>query len=70
MKEGVFVSKKKSTDNEIIKEENKFSKKQLLSSKRFRDRRDAVGAILEYDKVYSIDEVEKLYKEFMEGEVH
>lgn len=70
MKEGVFVAKKKSTDNEIIKEENKFSKKQLLSSKRFRDRRDAVGAILEDDKVYPIDEVEKLYKEFMEGEVH
>jgi len=66
------MANKKSIDNEIVevKEVNKFSKKQILSSKRFKDRIDAVGAILEDDKVYSIEEVENLYKEFMEGEVH
>lgn len=66
------MAKNKSIDNEIVevKEVNRFSKKQILSSKSFKDRRDAVGAILEDDKVYSIEEVENLYKEFMEGEVH
>ena len=63
------MARKKGTSEEVEKKENKFGKKQILSSKRFEDRRDAVGAILEDDKTYSIDEVEKLYEEFMKGEV-
>lgn len=63
------MARKKDASEEIKKKENKFGKKQILSSKIFEDRRDAVGAILEDDKTYSIDEVEKLYEEFMKGEV-
>jgi hypothetical protein len=63
------MARKKGTSEEVEKKANKFGKKQILSSKRFEDRRDAVGSILEDDKTYSIDEVEKLYEEFMKGEV-
>lgn len=49
--------------------EIKFSKKQIIGSNRFRDKKDAIGAILEDDKEYTIHEVEKLYDNFMKGEV-
>ena len=60
--------KKKSNDvkNNV---EIKFTKKQIIESNRFRDKKDAIGAILENDKEYTIQEVEKLYYNFMKGEV-
>lgn len=49
--------------------ENKFSKKQIIESSRFKEKKDAIGAILEDDKYYTIQEVERLYNDFMKGEV-
>lgn len=65
------MARKKSTPEEVTEEkkENKFSKKQILSSKRFKERQDAVGAILDDDKKYSIEEVEQMYEKFMKEEV-
>lgn len=47
---------------------NKFSKSQIINSKRYRNRRDLLNAILE-DKHYSMDEVDTLIEKFMKGEV-
>ncbi len=40
-------------------EKNGFSKKDILSSIRFSNRKDLLGAILENGRKYSISEVEK-----------
>lgn len=49
--------------------ENKFSKNQLLKSKRFADRRDVLNALLSGDREYTITEAEKIIKQYMRGEV-
>lgn len=46
----------------------KFSKKQLLSVKKFADRKDALGAVLE-DKDYTVAESEEILNKFMKGKV-
>lgn len=46
-----------------------FSKKQLLSSKHFRDRRDIVNALLSPDKQYTVEAVEQMIDKFMKGQV-
>lgn len=69
------MTKQKDTQEEVIerdivkKDVVKFSKEQILASNRFKERRDAIGAILKDDKEYSIDEVERMYKKFMKEEV-
>ena len=47
----------------------KFSKGQLLASNRFKERRDALNAVLEDDKSYTNAEAEKLLIDFMKGKV-
>lgn len=54
---------------EEIKEEIKHSKEVLLTSKKFKDKRDLLNTILENDKSYTFSEVESKIKEFLEGEV-
>ena len=49
-------------------EEVKFNKKQLLLSKKFKDNKDALSAILQGDILYTMEEAETLLKTFMEGE--
>ena len=52
--------------NEIkTKKEPKFSKRQLLNSKKYQHQTDLLNAILENDKSYSLSEVDKLINEFM-----
>lgn len=60
-----------------IKDENikeievsKFTKSQITSSKKYKNRRDLVNAILDDSKLYSIDEVDALIKQFMKNEVN
>ncbi len=49
------------------KEIAKYSKKQILSSKKFSlIEKDVLKALIEDDKQYSIDEVVKLLKDFLE----
>ncbi|HEX2927692.1 MAG TPA: hypothetical protein VHP38_15775 [Ruminiclostridium sp.] len=46
-----------------------FSKEQIISCKRYSDRRDIVNVLLEADKLYSFDEVDNLINKFMKGKV-
>lgn len=49
--------------------EPKFTKEALLNSKRFRDERDIVSALLQNDVEYSVSEVEDMIKNYMKGKV-
>lgn len=61
--------------SEIIEEEKavgeqKFSKKQLLTSEKFSGKRDILTALLSEDRVYSISEAENITQNFMKGKVN
>ena len=45
------------------------SKEQLLRSQRYMKRRDLLGALLEDDKRYTIEEVDAAIDNFMKGKV-
>ena len=47
----------------------RFTKKQLLGSKRFEERKDALGAILSDTETYTVEEAQKLLDDFMKGQV-
>ena len=47
-----------------------YSKEQILSSKKYRYRRDALSVILTDDKMYTIEEVDSLLEKFMKGKVN
>ena len=47
-----------------------FSKEQLLNSKKYADRRDALSVLLKDDKMYTISETDKILTEFMKGKVN
>ena len=53
----------------IQNEAHEFSKAQLVSSKRFRERRDIVNALLDEDKKYTAEAVEKMMENYMKGTV-
>lgn len=44
---------------------DKFSKKDLLQSKKYRSMRDIINALLDNDKSYSIKEVDKIINNFL-----
>lgn len=44
-----------------------FSKEQLVKSRRYVHRRDALNALLEGDRVYSFAQVEEILKNFDKG---
>lgn len=52
------------------KREPLYSKEQLLSSKRFCDRRDIVDALLDAQKQYTVNAVEKKIADYMKGKVN
>ena len=54
---------------EAVNAENKFSKEQLLTSKRFRDRKDIVNALLSDEKLYTVKSVEEKIANYMKGKV-
>ena len=58
--------KKTSASAEV---EPKFVKEALVNSKRFRDERDIVSALLEDGVEYAISEVEIMIAEYMKGSV-
>lgn len=51
------------------KVEHKFSKKQLTASKRFRDRRDILEALLNDQELYTVKSVEEKIESYMKGKV-
>lgn len=54
---------------EAVNAENKFSKEQLLTSKRFRDRKDIVNALLSNEQLYTVKSVEEKIANYMKGKV-
>lgn len=51
-------------------DELKFAKSQIVNSKKYRIRKDLVNALLDEDKLYSFDEVDKLINKFMKSKVN
>lgn len=52
------------------KQEAKFTKEQILASKKYTNRRDALSAILADGKEYTCTQVDSLLDEFMKGKVN
>lgn len=59
------------TKNKEVKEKSvpTFTKKQLLSSKRYSNRVDLLNVLLEEDVKYSHEKVEQIIDKFMKGKV-
>ncbi len=49
--------------------ETKFTKEQLLKSKKYADRKDIASVLLKYDQTYSFVEADNLIKKYMKGKV-
>ncbi len=58
-----------SKNNEEITS-SKFSKQQIIESKKFRSRVDVLNVILDENKQYTLEEVEKEINKFMKGKVN
>lgn len=50
-------------------DDNKYSKQQILKSKKYSDKQDLINALLKDDTQYSITEVDELINNFMKGVV-
>lgn len=50
-------------------ERPRFTKEQLIASKRFANRRDALHVVLDGSKTYTIEEVHGLIEKFLKGKV-
>lgn len=61
------VSKAK---KEKEQQESLFTKEQILASKKYSDRRDALGVVLADGKEYTLKEAEALLEKFMKGKVN
>lgn len=59
----------KTSKKEMKNTEDKFSKEQIVRSKRFRNNIDLLNAILKENKQYTLKEVEEIIKNFMKGKV-
>lgn len=46
-----------------------YSKDDILKSKKFASRKDVLNVVLDNEKQYTIDEIEKLIDGFMKGKV-
>jgi len=62
-------SKKKKVEGEEVLEKVTFIKVQILSSKKYRDKKDLINVLLNNEKSYSLDEVDDLIDQFMKGKV-
>lgn len=60
-------TKKKPAASAVM--EPKFTKESLVNSKRFRNERDLVSALLKDDEEYAICEVEEMIMNYMKGKV-
>ena len=59
---------KKKTEN--VEMNAVYTKEQILNSKKYKNRRNVLGAILVDGKEYTIEEVDSLLKKFMKGKVN
>lgn len=61
----MMVAEKEKTDAPV----SKFSKEQILKSRRYEGRRDLLGVLLSDKKSYSCAEIEKILDDFLKGKV-
>ena len=59
---------KKTTEE--IEQKSAFTKQQILSSKKYKRRRDILGVLLNENEEYTFDNVDSLLKKFMKGKVN
>lgn len=52
------------------KREITYPKEQILSSQKYRDRKDLLSALLEKDKVYTLKQVEEIMKNYKKKKVN
>jgi hypothetical protein len=64
------MAKKKTEDIENVAIAVTYNKQQILNSKKYKSRRDVLGAILADGKMYTKEEVESLLEQFMKGKVN
>lgn len=51
------------------KEENKYTKEQILLSYKYAKRRDLLNALLDDGREYTLDEVDSMMDKFLKGKV-
>lgn len=66
------MATKKSDTVETVEQavEPVFTKQQLIKSKRFENRRDALNALLDDSKSYTINQAQAAIDKFMKGQVN
>ena len=52
-----------------VKQENGFTKEQILASEKYSDKRDILGVILCDNRVYTDEQINSLIDKFMKGKV-
>lgn len=55
--------------NTVNQAEKAYTKEQILKSKAYRHKKDLINALLVYGKSYSLNTVDQIIKDFMEGDV-
>lgn len=50
--------------------EDRFTKQQIVNSKKFKDNVDLLNALLKDDKLYILEEVNKTIEDFRKGKVN
>ncbi|MCZ9313158.1 MAG: hypothetical protein O0V67_07250 [Methanocorpusculum sp.] len=55
---------------DTVKQEDLFTKEQLLASNKYANRRDALDAILDDGGAYTFEQVDALLEKFMKGKVN
>lgn len=63
-----MTTRKKGEDVQSVQTE--FDKQQILTSKRYRNKRDLVDALLDDNEKYTLETVDKLLDKFMKGKVN
>lgn len=61
---------KKKEENKVEKAIDKYTKEQIINSKKYNKYRDVLKSILEENKSYSIEDIEQKIKEFLKRKVN
>lgn len=64
------TQKKTEGANDVQSVQTEFDKQQILTSKRYRNKRDLVDALLDDNEKYTLETVDKLLDKFMKGKVN
>jgi hypothetical protein len=64
-----MATKTKIEKKEVTSEISMFSKKQIISSKRYKDNKDLINVLLNDNEMYSFEDVDSLINKFLKGEV-